>query len=688
MNHHDWVKCSQSRGTIVTDTPLSTKRRETNSNSIIGQSLNSASCACSSMNKYEVLGIVGEGAYGVVLKCRNKENGEVVAIKKFKESEDDEIVRKTTLREVKLLKMLKQENIVNLKEAFRRKGKLYLVFEYVERNLLEVLEEKPTGLDPELVRRYIYQLSRAIHYCHENGVVHRDIKPENLLVNPNSDHSLRLCDFGFARLIAESQSQELTDYVATRWYRSPELLLGSTKYGKSVDIWAIGCIMGELLDGQPLFPGESEIDQLYMIQKMLGPLTPDHMDLFLSNPRFAGLKFPDMTRPETLQKRFVGKIPKRALGFLKGTIQLGPDERMTSVECVHHPYFEGLENEMDELKWNNQPSPVMTKPSTKEPPDHHTTTTTTLASFDDPSATTTTSSSSSSLLLLDKPPKARKDSPPQLQNATEPTTTSSTSRSKKDPSKKKRENQKATKDKQHPNGGVSDEGAGKEARGAVRNVEYGSGHHDGHDADYADLAMPKEYSNTSSRKKSSAKGSKPPRAPPPAEDKPSQPSIPKPSSKSSFAKSVAPCPSPASATPSAIAAASKVVSLSSSTPPPSESTAMSGRRKKSTSSLHKADSKTTSSTSHKRTPKDPPDAKMVKSVTVLPKYQKESKHLPNLAFGGDDGDGGNDSDSDSPPPVCTSSMRKSSPHHQPSYHGGLQPLRSDAKDSSTRTSNL
>ena len=107
------------------------------------------------MNKYEVQGVVGEGAYGVVLKCRNKDTGTIVAIKKFKESEDDEVVRKTTLREVKILRMLRQPNIVSLREAFRRKGKLYLVFEYVEKNLLEVLEENPNGLDPRIVRRYV-----------------------------------------------------------------------------------------------------------------------------------------------------------------------------------------------------------------------------------------------------------------------------------------------------------------------------------------------------------------------------------------------------------------------------------------------------------------------------------------------------------------------------------------------------
>jgi cyclin-dependent kinase-like len=201
--------------------------------------------------------------------------------------------------QVKILRMLKHENIVELREAFRRKGKLYLVFEYVEKNLLEILEQQPGGLPPELVRKYIYQLCRAINWCHEHDVVHRDIKPENLLINP--DHSLKLCDFGFARTVTAKNRGDLTgvcvcvrvcvsererfqeegvgvsanitracpDYVATRWYRAPELLLGDTGYGKSVDVWAIGCIMGELTDGQPLFPGESEIDQLYVIQKVL-----------------------------------------------------------------------------------------------------------------------------------------------------------------------------------------------------------------------------------------------------------------------------------------------------------------------------------------------------------------------------------------------------------------------------------
>lgn len=298
------------------------------------------------MNKYEVLGIVGEGAYGVVLKCRNKETSEIVAIKKFKESEDDDIVKKTTLREVKILRMLRHPNIVNLKEAFRRKGKLYLVFEYVHNNLLEILEEKPRGLDPELVRRYIFQLCMAIYWCHSNSVIHRDIKPENLLVNP--DHSLKLCDFGFARIV-QPGSQTLTDYVATRWYRAPELLLGTTKYDLTVDSWAIGCIMGELVDGQPVFPGESEIDQLYIIQRVLGPLTQDQMKIFLNTTRFAGLKFPDMSRPETLSRKYVGKLSKSALDFMQSVLQMNPQKRLSCRECLEHPYFQGLSHEFRDM---------------------------------------------------------------------------------------------------------------------------------------------------------------------------------------------------------------------------------------------------------------------------------------------------------------------------------------------------
>eukprot|EP00892_Ulva_mutabilis_P006778 jgi/Ulvmu1/4472/UM002_0197.1 len=291
------------------------------------------------MNKYEVVGVVGEGAYGVVLKCRNKETGEIVAVKKFKESDEDEIVRKTTLREVKMLRALRQENIVSLKEAFRRKQKLYLVFEYVEKNLLEVLEERPMGVSRTCVQLYIFQLVQALNWCHANRVVHRDLKPENLLIHtvPGETGLLKLCDFGFARLLA-NHDQSITDYVSTRWYRAPELLLGYTRYGFEVDIWALGCIMGELIDGQPLFPGESDVDQLYIIQRMLGPLTREQGSRFMANPRFNGYKFGDdlARNPRTLEARYGSKMlengfPHQAIDFMKRCLRCAmcrtPDTR-------------------------------------------------------------------------------------------------------------------------------------------------------------------------------------------------------------------------------------------------------------------------------------------------------------------------------------------------------------------------
>jgi len=291
------------------------------------------------MNKYDVLGVVGEGAYGVVLKCKNKDTNELVAIKKFKESEEDEVVRKTTLREVKILRIMRHENIVQLREAFRRKGKLYLVFEFVEKSMLDILEANPNGVDVETVRVLTCQLIRAIEYCHRHDVIHRDIKPENLLISPQ-DNALRLCDFGFARTM--TADSPLTDYVATRWYRAPELLLGSTRYGKDVDIWAVGCIMGELTDGQPLFAGESEVDQLFVIQKVLGSLIPEHMEMFLRNPRFLGIQFPDVSRPETLEKRYARRMPKLQMQVLKGALVMEPRRRLTAKDGLRMPWFEGI----------------------------------------------------------------------------------------------------------------------------------------------------------------------------------------------------------------------------------------------------------------------------------------------------------------------------------------------------------
>mmetsp|Transcript_5085 Transcript_5085/g.19057 ORF Transcript_5085/g.19057 Transcript_5085/m.19057 type:complete len:1202 (-) Transcript_5085:2161-5766(-) len=292
------------------------------------------------LSKYEILETVGEGTYGVVMKARDRETMQIVAIKKFKDSEyDDEAVRKTTQREKKILKMLKQGNIIQLKENFKRKGKMYLVFEYVPKNLLEVLEEHENGFEPELIRVYMYQIIKAIEYCHNADIIHRDVKLENLLLHP--DHTLKLCDFGFARTVSKNNTE--TPYVSTRWYRAPELLVNA-EYGKPVDIWAIGCIMGEIADGKPLFPGTTDLDQLFLIQNIEGEVPPAHIEAFYK--KYRNYKFPKRNgRPLNVKERYGDKLDEVGVNFMETLLKLDPHERADASSLLKHPYFDGFDIE-------------------------------------------------------------------------------------------------------------------------------------------------------------------------------------------------------------------------------------------------------------------------------------------------------------------------------------------------------
>ena len=256
-------------------------------------------------NKYEVIGIVGEGAYGIVYKCKNKETGKYVAIKKFKEIGDD-LIKKTMKRELKMLQRLSHPNIVQFQDAFKRK-------------------EHPKGLEPNLIRNIIYQLCKAIKYLHEQKIIHRDIKPENLLITQNKE--TKLCDFGFARLLS-GNAEKLTDYVATRWYRAPELLISQGEYGTEVDYWAIGCIMGELVDGNPLFPGDNEIDQVDCIQKILGNLPEYLIEMYYENPVYNQNELKMVDEPEGLESRYGKKLSEDAIDFMKGLLELDYNKRL------------------------------------------------------------------------------------------------------------------------------------------------------------------------------------------------------------------------------------------------------------------------------------------------------------------------------------------------------------------------
>ncbi|NXF38791.1 CDKL2 protein, partial [Nyctibius bracteatus] len=287
------------------------------------------------MEKYQVLGLLGEGAYGVVAKCRNKESGQVVAVKRFLESEEDEAVRRMAMREIKVLKHLKHENLVNLLEVCKKKKRWYLVFEFVDHTLLDDLEAFPNGLDYGRARKYLFQILRGVAFCHSRGIIHRDIKPENILVSQSG--VVKLCDFGFARSLVASE-EAFTGYVATRWYRAPELLVGDVKYGEGVDVWAIGCLITEMLTGEPLFPGDSEIDQLYHITKCLGNLIPRHQELFYKNALFAGMRLPGVKEAKSLDKQYP-RLSASVIDLAKKCLHIDPDKRPSCAELLQCDYF-------------------------------------------------------------------------------------------------------------------------------------------------------------------------------------------------------------------------------------------------------------------------------------------------------------------------------------------------------------
>jgi len=287
------------------------------------------------MDKYEKLSKIGEGSYGEVFKCRNRESGQIVAIKKFVESEDDPLIKKIALREVRMLKQLKHGNLVNLLEVFRRKRKLHLVFEYCDRTVLTELMDNKWGVDSLTLQKIVYQTLSAVMYCHDHNCIHRDVKPENILIT--KEGTVKLCDFGFARVL--SVGDEYTDYVATRWYRAPELLVGDTQYGPPVDVWAIGCVFAELLCGEPLWPGRSDVDQLYLIKRTLGDLIPRHAQIFSNNSFFRGLKIPQPDRMEPLEVKFPNIAPD-SLHFLKSCLVMEPSHRLTCQQLREHACFD------------------------------------------------------------------------------------------------------------------------------------------------------------------------------------------------------------------------------------------------------------------------------------------------------------------------------------------------------------
>lgn len=247
------------------------------------------------------------------------------------------------MREIRILKELKHENIVNLIEVFRWKGKIFLVFDYVPHTILEELENNPRGLQPMEIKKYMWQLIRATDFIHQHSAIHRDIKPENLLISKHG--VLKICDFGFARQLCGSEGP-FTDYVSTRWYRAPELLVGDAKYSRAIDVWAIGCLLAELWTGQALFPGETDLHTLQLILNILGGgLTEKQRSCLGINPIYQGMNLDAIIKQSEDKGIIEAKLPNMdedTLDFLKKCLAVDPEKRLDCAGLLRHKYFEGF----------------------------------------------------------------------------------------------------------------------------------------------------------------------------------------------------------------------------------------------------------------------------------------------------------------------------------------------------------
>lgn len=284
------------------------------------------------MNRYQVTKQLGDGTYGSVLKAINRQTGEVTAIKKMKKKfyTWEECMQ---LREIKSLKKLNHPNIVKLREVIRENEELFFVFEYMEGNLYEFMKKRDKHLPESKIRNIMYQIFQGLAFMHKHGFFHRDIKPENMLVKGDV---VKVADFGLAREIRSKPPY--TDYVSTRWYRAPEVLLRSTNYNSPIDQWACGGILAELYTLRPLFPGSSEADEIYKICSVMGSPTmrtwPD--GIRLANQM--NFRFPQFV-PTPLQQ-IIPNGSQEGLVLLQDLLKYDPQQRPTASQTLQYPFFQ------------------------------------------------------------------------------------------------------------------------------------------------------------------------------------------------------------------------------------------------------------------------------------------------------------------------------------------------------------
>ncbi|KAJ7160020.1 kinase-like domain-containing protein [Mycena crocata] len=301
------------------------------------------------MDRYSKIEKIGEGTYGVVYKARDVSSGSIVALKKIRLEAEDEGVPSTAIREISLLKELNDEHIVRLLDIVHADQKLYLVFEYLDVDLKRYMENgnrDHAPISPHVVKKFTHQLTAGLRFCHGHRILHRDLKPQNLLIaqapGERDEHGnseiLKLADFGLARAFGVPM-RTYTHEVVTLWYRAPEVLLGARHYSTGLDMWSVGCIFAEMaMQGQPLFPGDSEIDQIFKIFRILG--TPDEA----SWPGLQALPdykptFPQWSAQELA--RIVPNLDKDGIDILQATLMYDSSKRISAKRALLHPYFAG-----------------------------------------------------------------------------------------------------------------------------------------------------------------------------------------------------------------------------------------------------------------------------------------------------------------------------------------------------------
>ncbi|CAD7704729.1 unnamed protein product [Ostreobium quekettii] len=281
--------------------------------------------------------VVGNGSFGVVYKASCVETGQTVAIKKVLQD------RRFKNRELQIMRLLQHPNIVCLRHCFATRDEegetyLHLVLDYIPETVYRIgrhYVKNAVKMPMLYIKLYMYQICRALAHLHKMGICHRDIKPQNLLVNMET-HQLMLCDFGSAKVLVKGEPN--ISYICSRYYRAPELIFGATEYTTAIDMWSTGCVMAELMIGQPMFPGESGIDQLVEIVKVLG--TPTREQIISMNPNYTEFKFPQL-KTQSLHKMFK-KVPAEAVDLVAQFLTYTPSDRITAVAAMAHPFFDEL----------------------------------------------------------------------------------------------------------------------------------------------------------------------------------------------------------------------------------------------------------------------------------------------------------------------------------------------------------